>query len=271
MQHLFSKKLNRKVQNRILGLWKYITDKKEKDFRKDLKKIIGAYPINLSYYKKAFIHKSASYIDHNGKVVNNERLEFLGDAILGAVVGDYIFRLYPNANEGFLTQARAKIVNRKILSHLAKKTGITQFIITHIKRYQYNKYIPGNTLEAFIGAVYLDLGFSITKNFIIRQLLNKKLNLIEIINTENNYKSRILEWGQHNNISINFETKQLTNQPHILFKSNIYLNKELFGEGKGHSKKEAEQAAARKAFIKIETDSYKIYKKIQHIDHSTSN
>ena len=247
---------------KLLGWWKYITDDSEKNFRQDLKNIIGNYPIDLRYYKIAFIHKSASYIDHEGKVVNNERLEFLGDAILGAVVGDYLFRLFPEANEGFLTQARSKLVNRKILSSLANKIGIDQFIITHIKRFKVNKHIPGNALEAFIGAVYLDLGYNITRNFIISRLLRQNLDVQQVINSETNFKSRILEWAQHSNVVVNFDTKQVDNHVPARFKSEIYLNDQFFGEGTGGSKKEAEQEAAREAFKKI--DNGQLPKKNNH-------
>ncbi len=256
----------------FLGWWKYITDKQEREFRQDLKQIIGNYPIDLKYYKIAFIHKSASYIDHEGKVVNNERLEFLGDAILGAVIGDYLFRLFPDANEGYLTQARSKLVNRKILSSLANKIGINQFIITHIKRFKVNKHIPGNALEAFIGAVYLDLGYSITKKFIISRLFHKNVDVLQVISSENNYKSRILEWAQHSNVEVNFNTQQIDNHVPARFRSEIFLNSQLYGEGTGGSKKEAEQEAARQAFHKIDNGELPADRPPAHsANHSTSN
>jgi ribonuclease-3 len=261
------------VIKRFWGWWKYITDSREKEFRQDLKKIIGTYPIDLKYYKIAFIHRSASYIDHEGKVVNNERLEFLGDAILGAVIGDYLFRLLPDVDEGFLTQARSKLVNRKILSSLAKKIGINQFIITHIKHFKVNKHIPGNALEAFIGAVYLDLGYSITKQFIISRLFHRNVDVINVINSENNYKSRILEWAQHSNVEVNFNTHQIDNHIPVRFQSEIFLNNQLYGQGTGESKKEAEQEAARQAFNKI--DNGQLPRKnptpSQSSNHSTSS
>ncbi len=238
----------------LTGKVKYWLDRDEKKLRKDLKNIIGYYPINLEYYKIAFIHKSASYTDHEGKVVNNERLEFLGDAILGAVIGDFLFRQFPGANEGFLTQARSKLVNRKILSDLALKIGINQFIITHIKRFRINKHIPGNALEAFIGAVYLDLGYKKTRNFIIRRLFYKNIDIVNVINSENNYKSKVLEWAQHQNASISFNTSQIENQVPARFKSEIFVNNQYYGEGTGGSKKEAEQQAAKEAYHKLKLD-----------------
>ncbi len=257
---------------RLIGLWKYINEKEEKNFRRDLKNIIGTYPVNLKYYKIAFIHKSASYIDHEGKVVNNERLEFLGDAILGAVVGDYLFQHFPEASEGFLTQARSKLVNRKILSSLAYKIGINQFIITHIKKFKVNKHIPGNALEAFIGAVYLDLGYNITKQFIITRLFYKNVDILQVIKSENNYKSRILEWAQHSNVDVTFNTEQIDNHVPARFKSEIFLNDQLFGQGTGGSKKEAEQEAARQAFNKIDNGHLPAQKSYNpSANHSTSN
>ncbi len=237
---------------RKLRAWiTYLFDNREKEFRRDLRKILGFYPQNLEYYKTAFIHKSASYIDHTGKVVNNERLEFLGDAILGAVVGDFLFNRYPAADEGFLTQTRSKLVNRAILTDLAHKMGLDNFIITHIRRFTVNKHIPGNTLEAFIGAVYLDMGYDITKEFIEKQLLFKHVDIPRVIASEVNFKSRILEWGQQQKIDISFDTQEIENVTPVQFRSKIYINNEFYGEGQGGSKKEAEQQAAKEALNKL--------------------
>ncbi len=236
---------------KLLGWLTYILDSREKEFRRDLRSILGFYPIKLEYYKTAFIHKSASYIDHTGKIVNNERLEFLGDAILGAVVGDFLFNRYPSADEGFLTQTRSKLVNRSMLTGLAHKMGLDNFIITHIKRFTVNKHIPGNTLEAFIGAVYLDMGYNITQEFIEQRILYKHVDIAKVISAEDNYKSRVLEWGQRAKVSISFDTQEIENSTPVQFKSKIYLNDEFYGEGQGGSKKEAEQKAAQVALTKI--------------------
>ncbi len=235
----------------LLGKLTYLFDNKQRGFRRDLKKILGFYPINLTLYKTAFIHKSASYIDHTGKVVNNERLEFLGDAILGAVVGDFLFNRYPAATEGFLTQARSKLVNRTILTDLAHKLGLDDFLIMHLRQFSVNKHIPGNALEAFIGAVYLDMGYEITKRFIEKRILYKHVDIEKVVNSEVNFKSRILEWGQQQKISISFETNEIKDSTPIQFESKIFLNQQEFGHGTGGSKKEAEQNAAKDAINKL--------------------
>ncbi len=235
----------------LLGKLTYLFDSKQRDFRRDLKKILGFYPINLTLYKTAFIHRSASYVDHTGKVVNNERLEFLGDAILGAVVGDFLFNRYPAASEGFLTQARSKLVNRAILTNLAHKLGLDNFLIMHLKQYSVNKNIPGNALEAFIGAIYLDMGYEITRKFIEKQILFKLVDIEKVVNSEINFKSRILEWGQQQKISIRFETDEIKDSSPIQFESKIFLNEQYFGSGIGGSKKEAEQNAAKDAIDKL--------------------
>ncbi len=237
----------------FVGWITYFLDRKNKEFRSDLRRVLGFYPIKLEVYKTAFIHKSASYKDHTGKIVNNERLEFLGDAILGAVVGDFLYRRYPAASEGFLTQARSKLVNRAILSDLALKMGLDHFIITHLKQYVVNKHIPGNTLEAFIGAVYLDVGYNKTKNFIEKVILFKYVDIEKVINSEVNFKSRILEWGQKQKIDINFITTEVENSSPVQFRSVIYLNDEEFGQGQGGSKKEAEQNAAQQAIKRLKS------------------
>ncbi len=232
---------------KIYGFIKYVFDSEEKNFRKDLKKIIGFYPINLTYYKTAFIHKSASYINHLGQIVNNERLEFLGDAILGAVVGDFLFEHFPSGDEGFLTKTRSKLVNRATLTELAHKIGLDNFIITHIKKYTVYKHIPGNALEAFIGAIYLDYGYYATAQFIIKQLIYKHIDLHKVIISDNNFKSQILEWAQHEHIPIKFQTEQIPNTSPAQFTSNLYVNDQIMGSGQGYSKKEAEQNAAKQA------------------------
>ncbi len=231
------------------GWLKYIFSN-EKVFIKELKKILGFYPNNLEYYKTAFIHKSATYIDHTGKVVNNERLEFLGDAILDAVIGDYLFNHFPEGSEGFMTQTRSKIVNRGFLTHLATEIHLDEFIILHIQPPFVKKNICGNALEAFIGAVYLDLGYYYAYKFIEKQLLKKHVDLDKVVNSDSNYKSQVIEWAQHEHMKVNFETEQIQGKP-VKFEAKIFVNENFFGQGTGQSKKEAEQQAAKVAMEQI--------------------
>jgi ribonuclease-3 len=189
-----------------------------------------------------------------GKSINNERLEYLGDAILGAVVAEYLYNRFPHRGEGFLTQMRSKLVNRIFLSNLMKEINLDQFVVTRTTSNSVNTSIYGDAFEAFIGAIYLDKGYEKTKYVIIKRILNVyvDLNLVEELDT--NYKSQLIEWGQKNKQEVNFETKEQedTKNKHNLFISIVEIENEIKGKGKGISKKEAQQNAAHEALKKID-------------------
>lgn len=236
--------------NKIKSYFYYLlSNKEDKKEKKELKGVLGFYPINLEYFKTAFLHKSATYIDHTGRTVNNERLEYLGDTILDAIIGNFLFQKFPKEDEGFLTQTRSKIVNRKKLYSLAKKIGIVKFIILHTNQSISKKNIYGDAFESFIGAIYLDRGFDATSEFVINQIVNKYIDLQELIDTDNNYKSQIIEWSQKHHKEILFITD--TCKKEFNFISYVILKDEIIGKGKANSKKEAEQKAAEKAIEKI--------------------
>jgi len=238
------------VINKIKSYFYYLlSNKEDKKEKKELKGVLGFYPINLEYFKTAFLHKSATYIDHTGRTVNNERLEYLGDTILDAIIGNFLFQKFPKEDEGFLTQTRSKIVNRKKLYSLAKKIGIVKFIILHTNQSISKKNIYGDAFESFIGAIYLDRGFDATSEFVINQIVNKYIDLQELIDTDNNYKSQIIEWSQKHHKEILFITD--TCKKEFNFISYVILKDEIIGKGKANSKKEAEQKAAEKAIEKI--------------------
>ena len=233
----------------IISSIRYIFGNKKK-LKKDIKKILGFFPNNIDYYQIAFLHRSATYTDHTGKIVNNERLEYLGDAILDAVIGDFLYKKYPYEDEGFLTQTRSKIVNSENLFILAKQINLQKFIILHTKHPVSKKNIYGDAFEAFIGAVYLDKGYNKTYKFIIKKIVKKLINLKHLINTDTNYKSQIIEWGQKYQVKVEFITKLEENKSDK-FLSTIIIKDEKYGEGRGISKKEAEQDAAKIALEKI--------------------
>ncbi|MFC2087803.1 ribonuclease III [Bacteroidota bacterium] len=213
----------------------------------------GFIPSKSRLYEYALIHRSTS-VFNNGISINNERLEYLGDAILGAVVAEYLFIHYPYKNEGFLSKIRSKIVNREMMEEVAVNIGLDQFVQSQSKFNQTNKYIHGNALEAIIGAVFLDKGYRRTRDFIITKILKKHLNIDELIITETNFKSSVLEWGQKNNQEISFVTVDNENESNgmPLFVSTIYMNEKVIGRGKGNSKKEAEQNASKVAYELID-------------------
>jgi ribonuclease-3 len=207
-------------------------------------------PGKIRLYEIAFLHRSASINFDDGSVLNNERLEFLGDAILDAVIADYLFTKFPRKKEGFLTQMRSKIVKRSHLDFLARQIGIDLLIISHTQRNPFKKHIYGDALEALIGAIYLDKGYNYTQHYIINYRLKNFVNLAELFSKETDYKSRVIEWGQKNKIMISFETTEEYTEVELspAFVAHVKVNEQVLGTGIGKSKKEAEQLAAEQAF-----------------------
>lgn len=229
----------------------YITNKKE--FASGLRKILGFRTSNLRLYEVAFIHRSASFLLPDGQRINNERLEFLGDAVLDAILSDYLFEKFPEANEGFMTKVRSRIVNREILNQLALSMGIDKILVSNVSSVHSTRNLYGDALEALIGALFVDKGFKKTKKLFIRKVFNKYLDLETIIDTDTDYKSLVFEWIQKNKSNLTFEYKE---EYDFKFKKSVFsatliINKEEFGTGQGASKKEAEQEAAGKAWAKL--------------------
>ena len=224
-----------------------------KEFYLFLRSLLGFYPTNLRIYDIAVIHKSASKIDSQGNFVNNERLEYLGDAILGAAIADFLYNRFPNQDEGYLTQMRSKLVNRSFLTQLTNQIGLNHYIQSNTTSTIESSHIYGDTLEALIGAIYLDKGYPETKKFIIRKLLNNYVNLVEVQNSNTNYKSQLIEWSQKNKKAVSFDTvdesKNDGKQPWFI--ATIEVDNELLGKGSGTSKKEAQQNASKVAIDKI--------------------
>lgn len=238
--------------NFFIGFIKFLISK-DRSFYKSFRKNFGFYPLNSKLYQIAFIHKSSSTQLSDGPTVNNERLEFLGDAILDAVISDYLFKIYPEKDEGFLTQMRSKIVKRKNLDYLAKKLGIQDFLITQIDKSNRKKHIYGNAFEAYLGAIYLDKGYKKAKEYIVKKILINHVDITRLEKTETDFKSRIIEWAQKNKQKIVFESFEDENDNSLIsrFISHLFILDELKGEGIGFSKKEAEQKAAQEALKKI--------------------
>lgn len=211
-----------------------------------MRTIAGFTPSNIELYRLATLHSSkAKEVD--GFRESNERLEYLGDAILGAAVADYLFKKYPFKDEGFLTEIRSRIVNRETLNQLAKKIGIPAIVQSDKKNTQLQQVILGNTLEAIVGAVYLDKGYIKCKKFVIDKLIQPYFNLEEVVNSNSNFKSRIIEWSQQNNATIRFEVISSNKGKYGKeFIAQIFIDEQPYGQGFGYTKKKAEQDAALK-------------------------
>lgn len=204
-------------------------------------------PHNLSFYKTALLHKSVARRNDKGKPVNNERLEFLGDAILDAIVGDIVYEHFPGKREGFLTNTRSKIVQRETLNKLANDLGITRLILSSGHSQSHNSYLGGNAFEALVGALYLDHGYTACMKFMKKQILGELINIDKVAYKEVNFKSKLIEWTQKHKICLEFKPlsfgKDKEGSPTFSFQ--VVLEGIACGEGSGYSKKESQQEAAK--------------------------
>ena len=217
-------------------------------------KILGFYPDKIEYYQLAVRHKSVSIPTESGHNLSNERLEFLGDAVLNSVVTDILYRRYENKREGFLTNTRSKIVKRESLNQLAIQLGLNKLIkVTKYVNLHTNNNIYGNALEALMGAIYLDLGYKQCKKFVETRLLNSFEDLDKIVESEVNFKSKLIEWCQKNRMQPEFilidEVMNKSNK-HV-FKTGLAIQGKTICEATGASNKESQQNASRIAYQSI--------------------
>jgi ribonuclease III len=239
-------------------VWKFlkISDKKtqasDKKIVRALQTIAGFTPGNLELYRLATLHSSISKENKNGFKESNERLEYLGDAILGAIVADFLFKKFPFKDEGFLTEIRARIVNRESLNLLARKIGIANIVQFDQKNTQLQQSILGNTLEALVGSIYLDKGYIKCKHFVIQKLITPHYNLEDLIAFSSNFKSKLIEWAQREGKEVRFEMVSVQKgKLHKEFTAQVFVAGEQMGVGYGNSKKKAEQDAAFKTCEKL--------------------
>ena len=223
----------------------------DKQLVKAIKQITGSRPTNLQLYKLALQHTSAAKeINADGFRESNERLEYLGDAILGAVVADFLFKKFPFRDEGFLTEIRSRIVNRESLNVLSKKIGLNRLIVFDGNRRTTltHKSMHGDALEALVGAIYLDKGFKFSRHFITKRLIKPYFDLDSVVQNNPNFKSIMIEWAQRADKKLKFEIVEERGTVHNKeFVAQLMLDDEPFALGSGYSKKKAEQAAAEKS------------------------
>ena len=229
---------------------------KKKELYLSLYRILGFYPNDLQVYEQALIHRSSSFETEEGKRTNNERLEFLGDAVLGAIVADLIFKQFPNRKEGFMTNTRSKIVQRESLNRIAIEMGLDKLIVLSTKINFHNSYIYGNAIEALIGAVYLDQGYRKCQVFVKKRIIDQYVPLNKIIRKEVNFKSILIEWSQKNKLEIVFELIETftDKEGSPVFQTSVSLMGTSLGIGIGYTKKESQQSAAKMAIKRIRRD-----------------
>jgi len=249
------------VIRRLLGLKPNKLNETDKAFSNRLREEFGIKAKRLDLYNIAVIHKSASTIVSNGKRVNNERLEYLGDAVLDTIVTDFLFTNFPNKDEGFLTKMRSRIVSRQSLNAIALAIGLDKIVVTQTNNPLAHKHIFGDALEAFVGAIFLDKGYTYTAHWVTKHILTNHINLNELQATENDHKSRIIELAQKFKYDISFESQECDTSKgqSPLFEAKLFLNQKLMGNGFGTSKKEAEQNAAMVALERIDIISLPLH------------
>ena len=232
-------------------------------FRKDKESyfcfynILGFYPRNIQLYQQALLHKSTSIRSEKGRPLNNERLEFLGDAILDAIVGDIVYKHFEGRREGFLTNTRSKIVQRETLNKLAVEIGLDKLVKYSTRSSSHNSYMYGNAFEAFIGAIYLDQGYERCKRFMEEKIFKNYIDLDKMSRKEVNFKSKLIEWSQKSKVEVSFELIEqfLDEDYNPMFHTEIRIEGISAGKGTGYSKKESQQNAAQAALKKIKNDA----------------
>jgi len=222
---------------------------KDKRLARQLKQVLGYVPSRMHLYKLAFYHKSMN--NNNNKNQHNERLEYLGDSLLSSIVAEYLFKKYPQGDEGFLTKMRSKIVKRKTLNKIAKFMGI-DVILSEYSQGRISNSMLGNALEAVVGAIYLERGYNKTKNYVIKKILLRYLDVHELEETDDNFKSQLLEWGQKNNILVDFKlVSKYKYEKRYRFKVGVVIDGEEISVADDFNKKAAEQSAAQRAMTKM--------------------
>lgn len=220
-----------------------------------VKKTFGFYPNNINLFKLALRHRSSG----NGKFkemrLNNERLEYLGDAVLNTIVAEYLFKTYPTKSEGFLTEMRSRIVSRKSLNRLSQELDFEKIIDRADTEHKMSTTVGGNALEAITGAIFIDQGYSTAYDSLVKHIIKKHINLQQLEHTEINFKSKILEWSQKNKKKISFNLiGEKGKCPNKIYEVEIIVNNKQYATASDRSIKGAEQKAAQATIIQLQKE-----------------
>lgn len=231
-----------------------LTLQDDKELRRSLQQIMGFYPRNIEHYKIALTHKSSGQRNDKGKPLNNERLEFLGDAMLDAVVGHIVFERFKGKREGFLTNTRSKLVSRDSLGKLAHEMGLDELIQSKGQQQRsHNSYMAGNAFEALVGAIYLDQGYDAVRRFMEKRILKQMVNIDKVAYKEVNFKSKLLEWTQKNRVRMEYrmlkQSKDDKGSP--IFGFQVFIEGVEGGKAQGYSKKEAQQLSSKETLERL--------------------
>ena len=230
---------------------------KDKELYVYVHRITGYYPRNIQLYQLALVHRSKPLQLSNGRWTNNERLEYLGDAVLDLVVAEYLYNQFPGKHEGFLTSTRAKIVQRESLNRVGKAYHLETHVRAATHSTSHNSYINGNALEALVGAFYLDHGYKRSKSFIVERIIKQHFDLNELVKTDQNFKSRLIEWTQKYHVTIEYTLVDTMNDKdnNPVFKTAVIIAGQYAADGTGYSKKESHQNASKKALDRLRSDT----------------
>ncbi|NIJ43989.1 ribonuclease-3 [Wenyingzhuangia heitensis] len=228
-------------------------------FYTQIKKIIGFVPKNLDHYKRAFTHTSLQLKDKDGHPVNFERLEYLGDSMLGSIIAAYLFSEVPEANEGYLTQMRSKIVSREHLNELGKDLELLDYLDTRISKSKIGNNIHGNLFEALIGAIYLDRGYNYCEKFITKKVINAYVDIQKLEGKITSYKGVLIEWSQKIKRDLNFEIYEDSGNQNVKhFSVKLFVDNKVVSKGRATSKKRAEEMAAKRAYFVFQSEIEKL-------------
>lgn len=233
-------------------------NKADENFYYELKELLNFKPIKLSYYKKAFTHRSLKLVDSNGRPINYERLEFLGDAILGTVIASYLFKKVPEGDEGYLTQMRSKIVSREHLNTLGRDLELIRFVKSNISKEHVSNNIHGNIFEALVGAIYLDRGYNYCHQFIYEQVIMPYVDIERLEGKISSYKGFVIEWCQKQKKKYKFESYEDSgNQNKKHFSVRVSIDGNIIAKGRATSKKKAEEIAAKRVYFAMQNQMLK--------------
>lgn len=226
---------------------------KDGNFFMHLTRILGFKPKNLAHYRKAFTHRSLNIKDEKGNAISFERLEFLGDAILSAVIASHLFKAVPGGNEGYLTKMRSKVVSRKHLNELGRDLDLINHVKTNIPVDQFGINIHGNLFEALIGAIYLDRGYKYCKRFIYERVIDPYVDIEQLEGRVISYKSLLIEWCQKEKKEFNFEIYDDTgNDETKHFAVKLRIDDRVVAKARATSKKKAEEKASKRAYYALQ-------------------